>query len=464
MEAARRPANDRLAEARLLRRLWVLVLVAGLSPVHLVAQTAAPEFRLILERLDGLERANRELMDEVKALRTQLAAANPSPKAGDAELQEQVAVQKQQIQDQVQTKVEAAQRFPIRLKGALIFNTFLNSKQGGESQYPSVASPRGDANGGAGLRQSVFGFDYQGPEVFGGGKLRASLLMDFYGASGQPLDQALRIRTATMEIDWKSRSLMAGVDRPVFAPREPSSLAQVGTSPLAGAGNLWMWIPQIRYEQRFRVGDGFQVNAQLAAVQTREIPSYQASTYVAEVERTRPGAEGRVEFAHNFAGGGRVEIAPGFHLSTSHVAHTAVPSDLFSADWLVRPRGGLEFTGAFFTGRNVSHLGDGGIGQGFAVSGAQQVSPLHSKGGWSQVTLPVSSRLFFHVFAGFQYERNRELPAGQIATNLAYGANLFYHLAPNLIVSLEASQVRTSYIQTGQLLNNHYDLAFAYLF
>jgi hypothetical protein len=39
-----------------------------------------------------------------------------------------------------------------------------------------------------------------------------------------------------------------------------------------------------------------------------------------------------------------------------------------------------------------------------------------------------------------------------------------YRLAPNVMVSLEGAQVRTDIIGTGTRINNHYDLAVAYLF
>jgi hypothetical protein len=481
MDVLLRPRN-RSAQLCTLGRAGLVVVAALLCSVNLAGQTAAPDLRQIMERLEGVERSNRELTEEVRSLRGQLAATNPLPTASGAEpeehaaatsarpagegpeLEEQVAVQGSRIEEQAQTKVESGQRFPIRIKGMLLFNTFLNSKQDGVDQYPTVAAPRGEYSyGGASLRQSVLGFEYRGPEVLGGGKLHASLLMDFFGGSGQALDEALRIRTATMQIDWKNRSVSMGIDKPIFAPREPSSLAQVGVSPLTGAGNLWMWIPQVKVEQTFHWSDTSTVQAQLGVVQTREIP-YPATDNLDDVEVARPGLEGRVELAHNFGAGRRFELAPGFHVSTSHVVHASVPSRLFSMDWLAIPWRKLEFTGALFTGENVTHLGTGGVGQGFEVLGPQQVRPVHSQGGWAQWTVPATDRLSFHFFAGVQDDRNADLIAGQIGRNLAYGANLFYRLAPNVIVSLETSQVRTSYIQTGHRLNNHYDLAFAYLF
>ena len=142
----------------------------------------------------------------------------------------------------------------------------------------------------------------------------------------------------------------------------------------------------------------------------------------------------------------------------------SVPSNLVSLDWLARPWRTLEFTGTLFSGQNVAPLGTGGAGGGFAYTRTNQVLPVHSRGGWGQLTYQTTQRLSFNLFSGQQDNRNRDLPKGQIGKNLAYGANLFYRLAPNVILSLETSQVRTSPIASGTVLNNHYDLALAYLF
>jgi len=42
--------------------------------------------------------------------------------------------------------------------------------------------------------------------------------------------------------------------------------------------------------------------------------------------------------------------------------------------------------------------------------------------------------------------------------------NAEYRIAPNVVLSLEGGQVRTLYIGPGNRLNNHYDVAIAYLF
>ncbi|HWB95736.1 MAG TPA: hypothetical protein VG672_03515, partial [Bryobacteraceae bacterium] len=374
--------------------------------------------------------------------------------------EDRVTVAEHRIEEQAQTKVEASQRFPIRLTGMALFNTYLNSKQNGDSQYPTIAVPGQARNGGATLRQTVLGLQYQGPETLWGGQVKGSLFMDFFSGA----TQTLRIRTGDVEIDWGSRSIRAGIEKPIFNPREPNSLAQVGLSPLTGAGNLWLWIPQVRFQQNFSFGDRSGLRAQIGVVQTRESQSYQATSYVPELEDARPGLEGRFEFFHRLDDERRLEIAPGFHTSVSHVAETSVPSNLFSLDWFANPWRKLEFTGAFYTGQNVAHLGTGGIRQGFTVLGPGVARPVHGLGGWGQLTWLATPRLSFNLFAGRQDDRDRDLLPGRIGYNQSYGANFFDRLAPNVIMSLEASQVRTGYIGANLLLNNHYDLALAYLF
>ncbi|HZT32142.1 MAG TPA: hypothetical protein VFA33_19795 [Bryobacteraceae bacterium] len=428
---------------------------------------SSPELQQILTRLERLEQQNRELMQEVHSLREELATARPRPAQETAPppsetvpLDERVAVAERRIDEQAQSKVESSQRFPLRVTGIALFNTYLNSKQGGGAEYPTIASAPGAATGGATLRQTVLGLEYQGPETFAGGRVKGSLYMDFFPAG----TQALRIRTGDVELDWGSRSLLAGLEKPIFNPREPNSLAQVGISPLTGAGNLWLWIPQLRFEQDFSFGPRTGLRAQVGVVQTRESQSYQAGNYVPELEAARPGLEGRFEFFHRLDDDRRIEFAPGFHQSVSHVADSSVASNLVSLDWFANPWRKLEFTGALYSGQNVAHLGTGAIRQGFVVFGDGNVRPVHGKGGWAQLTWLATRRLSFNLFAGRQDDRNRDLLQGWIGYNQAYGANFFYRLAPNVLMSLETSQVRTSYIGGNLLRNNHYDLALAYLF
>ena len=435
---------------------FVLVLASPL----LQAQTAA-QLNTIMERLDQLEQENRALSQEVKDLRAELTALRGSTESHQTAVDGQVQLQDRRIEEQAQSKVEASQKFPIRLTGMALFNAFADSQQSGGTDYPVVAAPTGPGHAGATVRQSILGLEYRGPKTFWGGTVHGSVYMDFFSGT-PPLNQTMRLRTGSIEVDWATRSVMAGIEKPIFNPREPSSLAQVGVSPLTGAGNLWLWLPQVRVEQDVAFASQTGMRAQLGAVQTREVGAYAGSMQTGIVEAMRPGLEGRIEFYHKFDDERRVEVAPGFHVSTTHVSGFSVPSQVVSFDWFVNPLRWIEFTGAYYHGQNLAFLGTG-YRQGFGLY-PTEAEAVHSQGGWGQFTFHLLPRLDLHVLSGQQDDRNSDLVAGNIGKNLFFGGNLYFRIAPNVILSPEISQVRTVYLGQGTRLNNHYDLALGYLF
>jgi hypothetical protein len=436
-------------------RLLYICLALWLAPVSLCAQTA-PDLAKILERLDRLEEENRALTEQVRALQAQLGTAATVPAPAPATVEERLDIERQRTEEQAQTKVEASQKFPIRLAGMALFNAFANSKQSGGVDYPVTAAPTGAGHDGATVRQTILGLEFDGPRAIWGGKVNGSVYMDFFTAG---TNSTMRLRTASVEIAWQDRSAMAGLEKPIFNPREPSSLAQVGVSPLTGAGNLWLWLPQVRFEQEVRLGASNGVTAQVGVVQTREIGPYVGT---AAVEAARPAAEGRVNFHHKLDEARRLEIAAGFHTSTTHAGGQSIPSNLFAMDWFFNPWKAVEFSGVFYSGQNVAHLGSG-TRQGFAIY-QNYGEAVGSKGGWGQLTLHVLPRLDFHLFTGQVDDANHDLAAGGIGKNLLFGGNAYFRVAPNVLMGLEASQLRTMVLGQGVRINNHYDLALAYLF
>ncbi|MCL4855341.1 MAG: hypothetical protein KJZ78_28595, partial [Bryobacteraceae bacterium] len=101
---------------------------------------------------------------------------------------------------------------------------------------------------------------------------------------------------------------------------------------------------------------------------------------------------------------------------------------------------------------------------GFTFLSDGRVIPVHSHGGWGQFTFIATPRLSFNVYGGQHDDRDADLSPGGISRNMAGAANLMYRFAPNVIVSFEAAQLRTTYLGSGIRLNNRYDLALAYLF
>ena len=458
------------------------ILAVLLVPLLLRAQDKT-ELQQILDRLDRLEQENHQLADEVHALRTELAAArgqtttqqpaqaqesqSPStapPPATAAPLEERVPVVEQRVADLSQEKVEASQRFPISFTGMVLFNAFLNGKNAaGDADPTTVSATSGQATNGATVGQTTLGLRYESPKALWGAAVNGSVFFDFYGGDGTSLGHIARLRTADIQLDWTNTSVMVGQDKPLIAPRDPFSLAQVGVSPFTAAGNLWLWSPQARVEQRFKLGDNTGLRAQLGLYEMggsyASNPGY-SSGY--QESSAGPALEGRFEFWHRFGEHTRIELAPGFHTAQTTEDGVSVPSRLFSFDWFANPWEKIEFSGAFYDGENIAGLGT--IGPGYFVVGPGLVRSVPSIGGWTQLAWLATPKLTFHLIAGQHNNQAPDVAEGLIYKNQGYAANLVYRLAPNVLLSLEGMQLRTSYLGSGTRLNNHYDLGVAYLF
>ena len=365
-------------------------------------------------------------MTEIRALRQQLAAGQPSPtrpsNSRDARTRgpqtaegetppqpvaDRVEVAERRIADLDQSKVSSEHRLPVTLTGMLLFNAFLNGKGAGGADNPTVLPPGGpQASGGATFRQSVIGLKVDGPGLIGGGKVTGAVYMDFFGG-GTGLNQTVRLRVATLDATWKNTTLGLAFDKPIIAPREPDSLAQVGVSPLTAAGNLWLWQPQVRVEQRISLTDQAGLRAQFGVYQTSESGTGLSTEYPS-LAKGRPGYQGRFEFWKQ-SGSRRIEIAPSFHVSSTRVLGQSVPSRIFSIDWLIRPVARVDFTGTFFHGENTGVIG--GLRQGVSVINGQ-AHAVRATGGWAQFTFRATRRASFNIYGGQEDDRNRDLILG----------------------------------------------------
>ncbi len=432
---------------------------------------------IIAQRLDQLEKQNADLREEIRVLRANMESIKPSSAATEAvapaadrvdDLEEQVRIQAGRLIEQDQIKVQGTQRAPLRLTGMVLFNAFANGRYGGTMDYPPTAARTPDrARSGATLAQSVFGLEFQSPDAVFGGRFKGSFLMDLSSGDGTPLNTQLRLRTASIEGEWKTRSILVGQETPIFSPRQPNSLARLSTSPLTSAGNLWMWRQQVRFEQRLKLGSAQELRAQVGVAQTREDLGAIPAQFTAEPRR--PAFESNLRITHRFDEFRRIEIGHGFHTSKTHVAGSSVPATVSQVDWFVNPARRLEFTGAAFNGKNLAKHGGTNSLPSFVIlssrPGETRVVPVHGKGGWAQLTWIATPRLSFNAFNGQHHTGDRDLLAQSIRfKNIATGANFFYRVAPNVVTGIEAAQVRSWYIDGLKRRNNHYDLYVAYLF
>ena len=108
--------------------------------------------------------------------------------------------------------------------------------------------------------------------------------------------------------------------------------------------------------------------------------------------------------------------------------------------------------------------GLGTLTNGFTFDPEGHVHPVHSRGGWTQFAVPITQRLTWNVFGGMQHDRAMYQPTDTTWRDFTYASNLVYRLAPNLLLSAEALQVRVNNVGGSKELHNHYDLAIGYLF
>jgi len=418
----------------------------------------------ILARLDTLEQQNRDLMAEIRALRQQIAGGTQSPEPQaepQAPASERIAVAEQQIKDLAQSKVESEHRDPIQLTGMALFNAYANGRASADREYPTTAAlTRGPRADGATLRQTILGVKFQAPEKIAGFDVSGSAYVDFFGGTGTSLNQLVRLRIASINFNWKDTTFTVAQDKPIIAPREPESLAQVGVSPLTGAGNLWLWQPQARIEQRFHFGETAGLRAEAGVYETSE-RNNAPSEYQPATSLGRPSLEGRFVFWAD-GNGSQFEIAPGFHISDSRVGGYVIPSRIATLDWRLPLTRRLELTGTYFRGENTGVVG--GLGSGIAERADGSLHVIRTQGGWAQLKIAATSRLTLDLYGGEEDHVNRDLVSGLIERNQAYAANAIYRVTANLLTSFEWSYLQTAYMGSGNRFNQHYDLAFAYLF
>jgi len=449
------------------RKCWLLIPLL-LTPLR--AQQAANQEKLlqeVLRRLDNLEQQNRELIEQVKELkegRAQTAAVSEGPKAGaTAPLEERVNINEARIAEQAQTKVESGQKLPVWLSGTLLFNAFSNSKDPTYAfgQYGLLTGP---SPSGATFRQTTLGMAFEGPTLPGGGQVRGDLAMDFWAGPPNPSDNWLRIRKAGITLDWVNRSVFFGQDKPLISPYEPNSLAEVGVPPLAGAGNLWFWVPQVRFEEKIHLSANSGINAQVAALQVgsyllTESPSTDSSIYTGGA---RPAFEGRLAFWHKDRHDRKFEFAPGVHVSSNQVDGAKLMTQIGSVDWSYRPFAKLEWKGTGYYGGNVASLGS--LGNGFYETSEGALRPVHSAGGWTQFSLPINTLITLNAFGGVENDHALGVSSSDIARSTSFATNAMFHLSANVLLSVEAQRLWTRTFAGFPEAYNHYDLAVAYLF
>lgn len=376
--------------------------------------------------------------------------------------EEAIAVLQRQLTEQAESAVQPRSRVRMEVKGRVAINGFGNSRRVNNVDNPQFVRPDtvpGVPVRGVGMavRQTRLGVAVTAAEVLGGA-FTGDIDVDFYGgqlpSTGGRTFPLVRLRTARATVRWENAALMIGQESPLISAVDPITPAAIGTPDFAAAGNLWLWLPQVRFgfESTRSIRFGVQ-GAVLAPTSGDAVGAFDTDYDLAERSQ-RPYLQARI-YGRTGEGDGAREIGCGVHQGWLVPVAVRVNSRALACDAAVALTSLLEIRGEFFSGEGVRGLGGGGIGQNFTASN----EPLHTSGGWAQVNLRPSVGLRLGAGCGADHPE-----AGALRRrNEACAGYAIVRPAGPLFLGAEFRRLRTAYSAT-RYENDHVTLAAGFEF
>ncbi|MES2176617.1 MAG: hypothetical protein V4550_02035 [Gemmatimonadota bacterium] len=376
-----------------------------------------------------------------------------------------IAVLQQQVADQASAGVSTRSRMQLELNGSVLMHAFRNDGRVNNADDPQFALISATAPGtpvALTVRQTRLGAVLTASDVLGG-HFVGDVDVDFFGgqqpSSGGRTFPLLRLRTARSTVKWTHGELLVGQEMPLVSGLNPVSPAAIGTPAFAAAGNLWLWLPQVRatIQSAGDISLGIQ-GAMLANINGDAVGLF--DTDVDPAERSgRPAFESRVRA--RFGG----EDMPSEIGCGAHVGWLTTPSNpsarthAFACDakLTLGPRADLQ--GEAFTGRGLRGLGGGGIGQNVGAS----LAPLDDKGGWAQLNVDLSTTARGGAGCGTDMPRELDVPAGGRLRNQACAGYAMVRPSGPLVFGAEIRRISTKYA-AGSATNYHINFSAGFEF
>jgi hypothetical protein len=415
------------------------------------------------------------------------AAASPDLKSRVQKLEESTQLLGSKIDEQYQTKVETASKYRARLSGIVLMNAFRNVGTSDNLDLPDYAQPpvpgTSQTSFGATLRQSEIGLEIFGPNL-AGARSSANVQFDFFGgfpATNNGVDFGIaRLQTASLRLDWKNTSVVAGQDSLFISPLSPTSFASLAVPAFAYAGNLWGWTPQLRIEHRVDLNDNQALTFQAGILDNLdwEMP---ANSYVRVAEAGESTGQpayalrtawSRTVFNHPLSIG-----AAGYYGRQLWSWNRSVDAWAGMTDWQIPLLHRLTLSGEFYRGRGVGGLG-AAIGQTILFGGnpnyaTTPIRGLDSAGGWTQLKFQLTPKLelngvlaednaFASDVRGFATDADN---FGEIlGRNRGALGNLVYRPRSDLLLSAEFRRLHTFPVYDSATVTNQINLAMGILF
>lgn len=381
--------------------------------------------------------------------------------------EEAIALLQQQLGEQAASGVSTRSRMQLELTGRVVVNTFRNERRVNNADDPQFVRPDTTSvvpigSLGMAIRQTSLGAVLNARDVLGG-RFVGDVDVDFFGgqqpSSGGRTFPLVRLRTARGAVRWTHGEFMVGQESPLIAGVNPVSPAAMGTPGFVTAGNLWLWLPQVRAT----IEAGSSVRFALQAAVLANMNGDAAGAFDTDVDPAErsgvPATEGRVRV--RWGEDDRAsEIGCGGHLAYLAIAGgSSVQTYAGACDARVVLVPGLEVRGEGYIGRGLRGLGGGGVSQNLGRSGM----PLDDRGGWAQLNLDVTSLLRVGGGCGADEPREADVLAGGRLRNQSCAGYAWLRPTGPMFVGAEVRQLTTRYA-TGSVTNNHLNLAVGFEF
>jgi hypothetical protein len=429
-----------------------------------------------------------ELRREVHSLREQLAERNEAQEAAQdvgalrtsvAQLQDETEILQAQVKQHEQIKVETTSKYPVRMNGAILFTSTLNSGSTDNINVPIVAlptpgpSPSGSLS--ATASQTLLGLDATGPHLWGASS-RADVTMDFWGAtSSNSYDGIFRLRTGHVRLEWPNRSIGVALDQPMISPWQPTSWSMVGEPALAWSGNLWTWNPQLEFEEKnllnhhLTLGLGL-IDPPAPMVYVQSQPGGPS----ASEQSQQPGYEARLGSVWSHGDHPMNLGAGGYYSRQKYAFGHKVDAWAATADWNLVLNHSLQFSGEVYRGRAIGGLGGGTFKDYLTNITEHYFYGLNDAGGWAQAKFTFSQSLEANVstgldngFASDLRDSDQASASGwyaNLARNQTVLANVVYRPRTYLLLSAEFRQINSRTVAGRASQNNVVGLATGYIF
>lgn len=392
-------------------------------------------------------------------------------------LEATVDVLQKQVAEQATTGVQTHSRIQLELTGRVVMNAFSNDHHVNNVDDPQFvlhdASTRLPSHGlGMAVRQTMFGVRSTVSDVLGG-TFVGVVDADFYGgqepSSGGRNFPLLRIRTAHGTLHWSHAELLAGQEIPLFSPQNPISPAASGTPDFVAAGNLWLWLPQVRVTGEVGSRVRLALQGAILAPASGDPAGFFDTDFDAAERTQRPSLESRVRIRW---GEDEMMSEAGCAVHVGWVdtpipfrptADTTLTSRAVGCDGRIPFSSWLEVRGEWYTGQLMRGLGGGATGEGVGPRG----NAVRNTAGWAQVNVHPLSIWSAGAGCGVDDPRDSDVlgvtPPTVRLRNAACAVYGQVKPAGPVLIGAEVRRLETRYAE-GTLENNHINIVIGFEF